>query len=326
MSAINPLHPVSGSPTTASVRANFAAAADEIDDLVSALAVVHGAVLPQIKSASFTAAAGGTYYLTSSAAGLVISCPAAPAVGDSFVIFDLAGRFGVDQPILNPAGGLIMGQSQSATLSISSAEYRLYFAGGSAGWVVKLASTLASLFNQAAFSGSFVGTGVTLTDVGRTMQETRGGYTSCAIGVGRGAGKHLAEFTLGGTWTSGNSVGILAASGAVPAAYDAQLGTLSGQYAVHSSDSSTGAATVVKNGTGTASGAISGMVAGAKIGLALDCDAHTLGVYVNGVLNVTFTGIEAVEYRAVGCPFDYAGRVSIMESTTYPVAGFSAWT
>lgn len=71
------------------------------------------------------------------AAGLVITLPASPALGDAVEIWDVAGTSATTNFTVARNGSLIMGQAQDLTFNVNSRAIRMVYSNATYGWRIK---------------------------------------------------------------------------------------------------------------------------------------------------------------------------------------------
>jgi hypothetical protein len=177
-----------------------------------------------------------------------------------------------------------------------------------------------------AWDRNNAGTGINWTNSDSTMAETRGGWTACRALGGYSSAKHQVGLIVNGSWTVGANMGILPSTPVNGTPLNIDLSTASICYGIKPTNSTSGACSMITKGTGTYSGSTPSVHAGDIFTFAADFDAHTLDLYQNGSYLGQWSGIEAITFYPAGAMYDFAVNVSVENSMTYPVSGFTQWT
>ena len=87
----------------------------------------NSSLLPEVKTASYNAVAGGIYGNKTTAGAITATLPANPNVGDTFLFIDYARTYGTNSFTINPNGNKIATVSGSWTLSTNNINVELTY-------------------------------------------------------------------------------------------------------------------------------------------------------------------------------------------------------
>ena len=94
-----------------------------------------------VKTSNFTAEASKGYFINTTSAGVTVTLPANPSVGDIVELIDYAGTSATNNIIITSSNN-IEGSSNDKALKTNFASTRLVYSGATKGWVTSSTSLL----------------------------------------------------------------------------------------------------------------------------------------------------------------------------------------
>lgn len=94
-----------------------------------------GLLMQSVQTANFTAVAGNSYPVNTTAGAITVTLPASPLSGQQVCIFDYAGTAATNYIAINPNGGKINGLAANAVTSTARASSTLVYVDSTQGWV-----------------------------------------------------------------------------------------------------------------------------------------------------------------------------------------------
>ncbi len=88
------------------------------------------------QSSSFSASAGGRYFVDTGSTAVTMTLPGSPTLGDQIQVVDFAGTFATRNLTVGNNGNRIMRQLDTMTVSTNGAAFTLVWSGATNGWLI----------------------------------------------------------------------------------------------------------------------------------------------------------------------------------------------
>jgi hypothetical protein len=88
------------------------------------------------KTSSFSAVAGGKYFVNTSGGAVTVTLPSSPNLGDEIRFIDSNGTFDTNNLTVNRNGNPISGDTSDLTVATERAGFGLVFYDGTQGWLL----------------------------------------------------------------------------------------------------------------------------------------------------------------------------------------------